>query len=136
MSDTFDVWFIVGLPGSGKTHLAYDSAKAQGGIVVDDIKDVRELPSTLDQRWIITDPNFCKPGTLERAKKMVMDHVATIDKQVGVMIFVQYFENNPEQCRKNVRHRNDGREVEGTIRKYEKIYNPPYWARKVWECPE
>ena len=131
-----DVHFIIGLPGSGKTHIAYETSKKRGGYVVDDIKDVSELPSKVDAPWIITDPNFCNGSTLERAKKIVFDHAHSLEKDIVVTVFCHYFENNPDQCRKNVRYRNDGREVEGTIRKYEKMYNPPYWARKVWECPE
>jgi len=29
-------------------------------------------------------------------------------------------------------YRNDGRNVEGTIRRFEKTYTPPLHARKIW----
>lgn len=123
---------IVGLPGSGKTHLAWDI----GGYVVDDIKDMSDLPDTIEHdTWTITDPNFCNAKTIEIAKSQLKHHAKGLGYS-NVVFNIHYFENNPDQCRKNVRYRNDGREVEATIRKYEKIYKPPYWAKKVWECPE
>jgi hypothetical protein len=47
-----------------------------------------------------------------------------------------YFENDPVKCRKNVEHRKlhqtDTRNVEGTIKRFEKIYNPPPNSMKIW----
>lgn len=123
----YSIILFVGLPGSGKTYWA----RKMCDVVVDDITDMAQLPPSDKLEWRdlgITDVNFCNPGTIEKAtdilKGMYPSHT----------IGVSYFANDPEQCRENVRLRNDGRQVEETIRKFAKIYKPPLSARKVWKA--
>lgn len=129
----YSIILFVGLPGSGKTFWA----KKICDVVVDDITDFSQLPTseTLGSRDLgITDVNFCDSNILKKAvtilKNMYPKH----------SIGVSYFENDSHKCRKNVEYRNDGRVVEGTIKRFEKIYNPPETARKIWcenneNCP-
>jgi len=121
----YSIILFVGLPGSGKTYLA----KKMCDVVVDDITNISQLPSREELGWKdlgITDVNFCNAETFDIAiktlKSMYPSHA----------IGVTYFENDADKCRKNVLYRNDGRNVEGTIRRFEKIYTPPSHARKIW----
>lgn len=121
----YSIILFVGLPGSGKTFWA----KKICDVVVDDITDLSQLPTseTLGSRDLgITDVNFCDSNILEKA--------ATILKNMYPKhsIGVSYFENNVDKCRANVIHRDDGRNVEGTISRFAKTYNPPENATNVW----
>lgn len=111
---------FVGLPGSGKTYYANKICDT----VVDDIVDLNQLPEQFAILGI-TDVNFCDDDILTKAKEILV-------KKYGCDIEVIYFENNPDKCRKNVEYRNDGRIVEGTICRFEPIYNPPKSAVKIW----
>lgn len=125
----YSIILFVGLPGSGKTYWA----KKMCNLVIDDITDIGQLPppDKLGNRDLgITDVNFCNPGTIDRAVKILKGMYPT--HTIGV----SYFENNPDKCRNNVKKRNDGRNVEETIRRFSKLYKPPSNARKIWEDPQ
>jgi predicted kinase len=114
------ILLFVGLPGSGKTYYANEICD----VVVDDIVDLSQLPHQFDILGI-TDVNFCDELILNKAKTVLRNRY---DCEIEVI----YFENNPAKCRKNVEYRNDGRAVEGTILRFEKTYNPPANALKIW----
>jgi len=120
-----DIVLWVGLPGSGKTYHANKCCD----IVIDDITDLEQLPSPeklgLNDLGI-TDVNFCDAKTLEKSIKIL----ESIYPDYGISVV--YFENDAGKCRKNVLYRNDDRNVEGTISRFEKIYKPPSSARKIW----
>ena len=123
MSDDIILW--VGLPGSGKTY----HATKHCDIIVDDITDLNQLPEDdeLGQSKLgITDVNFCDSNILNKAISILKT------KYPRRTIIVRYFENDANKCRANVDYRDDGRNVEGTIRRFENIYNPPDYAIKIW----
>lgn len=113
------VILFVGLPGSGKTYYA----NIMCDVVVDDIVDTDQLPEEFDILGI-TDVNFCDANILQNAINILSEKYKTD-------INVVYFENNPDKCRKNVKYRDDGRNVEGTICRFENIYYPPENAIKI-----
>ena len=123
------VILIAGLPGSGKTYLAnYFASKTEGTVVVDDITDLNQLPESANQ-LVITDVNFCDPKVREKAEKKLRA------KYLWCSIEWYFFENAASKCRKNVLHRNDGRNVESTISRFEKTYEVPiaYVPLQVWQ---
>lgn len=118
------IHLIIGLPGSGKTY--YANKHFKNIQIVDDITDLRQLPTA--KEFVVTDVNFCDRLTLENARNV-------LTKLYGEVIFNHiYFENNPDKARKNVERRNDGRYVEGTIRRFAPIYNPPEDALEIWDA--
>lgn len=115
--------FVIGLPGSGKTTFI-NSIKLPTDMVFDDLKnDELELVKSLVghfSRIIISDVHLIFQKNLDVAIELFPNHE---------LIF---FENDPEQCLKNVEHRNDGRKVEEFIKNFSKFYNPPKTAKKVF----
>lgn len=120
------ITFIVGMPGSGKTHLATTIAD-NNCILVDDITGLEQLPEQLFTSLIVIDVNFCDKDILAKA-------ISTLSKKYNTnSIKIIYFENDGAKCRQNVKYRNDGRLVEGTIRRFEKTYCPPSDALTIWQ---
>lgn len=122
-----NIVLIIGLPGSGKTHLADEYCLSGRVIVIDDITSVDQLPD-YDENLIlvITDVNFCDATILAKAEQKLCKKYSDIE------ISHVYFENNEIAARKNVEYRNDGRNVEGTIRRFAAIYQPPTDACVIW----
>lgn len=123
------VYLYIGLPGSGKTHHANRTCD----VVVDDIVDIANLPTEeeLGGRTLgITDVNFCDDKILHTATERLRE-VYPLRFQV-----LCYFENDPDACRSNVEYRDDGRLVEGTIRRFAETYKPPTYANPVWKNPD
>lgn len=121
--DMYKIILFIGLPGSGKTY----HSKKLCDLVIDDIADLSQLPETIGNADLgISDVNFCDDVILRSAVKILRE------KYPKHFIERIYFENDAEKARKNVILRNDGRNVEGTIRRFEKIYNPPDYAWPIY----
>lgn len=128
------VLMVVGLPGSGKTHYVLNLLKTshQGYLMFDDINDTHQFIDGLskNKNCIVVDPHFCADKPRELAHRIAKFYLAEVE-----WIF---FENDPEQCLKNVLVRNDGRLVQGFIKQYSKKYTIPKDAKiiKVFKLGE
>lgn len=117
------VRLYIGLPGSGKTY----RAQKECDLVIDDITDLSEMPSEITVNSLgITDVNFCDALILQKAISKIKEMYENIH------VSLVYFENDSTKCRTNIEYRNDGRNVEGTIRRFEEIYCPPETALDIW----
>lgn len=119
------VILIIGLPCSGKTHLANMLlGKHWKWVLIDDpkyFKKVEDVIWTATDTVIITDPNFCiRENRLAAIRKLKEIRDVDID-------FI-YFENNPKKCIKNLKYRQlngDERDVLNSIFLYSKKYTIP-----------
>lgn len=61
MKDSNTIILIVGLPGSGKSHLANRINDDNNGkfTIIDDPKDFKEIEDIINTDLIITDPQLC-----------------------------------------------------------------------------
>lgn len=111
-----EIILIIGLPGSGKSHLA----PSFNGVVVDDPKSFDEMPDQAE-RLVICDCNLIFPNVREKAIAMLME------RYPGCQIAIHSFTNNPSQCLENVRKRmeaGDTRNVISFISSFSKDYQP------------
>lgn len=123
--DDKKIILIVGLPGSGKTHLGEQLIQQYpSSIFIDDISVMVDSLTVLNDAIqsydtiIISDTQCCIPEMLKQAKEYLEKTYPDISKMV------LFFENNPKQCIQNVQLRNDGREVFQSIKNLAIIYKP------------
>jgi hypothetical protein len=122
--------FIIGLPGSGKTHYAR-TLVGNDVMIMDDFSknDIQFLPSeNTVNTLVIIDPNLCNSAVLSDAINFFRARYSTADFEYI------YFENAPEKALRNIQKRNDNRPVAGFIQMNTKIYNPPAGALSIWQA--
>ena len=122
---------IVGPPGCGKTFYANQQIIKTGGVLVDDLTSLIQLESAISQNpdcvyiidlSLIFGDNRDALGEYLRSK-----HVVDVEWV--------YFENNIDKCYNNVEYRNDGRNVDATLRLAKQYYKVPTGqiAKKIWQ---
>jgi GTPase SAR1 family protein len=117
--NNYTVTCIVGLPGSGKTWLAYQLAQGQSNIeVIDDMRFEEQLPEILDHHIIITDPFFCDIEVRHGAEMAIRE-------RYGVEIKWIFYEISVEKCLRNISHRNEPRDVMTVFWDMAEVYGIP-----------
>lgn len=96
---------VIGLPGSGKTHLCQQLHDDHDYAIFDDFITYffnNELVQHLQKghKTCINDPRLCNPITFDKYIN-IFKQIIDLDQ-----IHIVLFENNPESCIKNVIHRN------------------------------
>ncbi len=110
--------FIVGLPGSGKTHLALHEYVPQGFVLVDDPGRYSEIEAAiaLGKDLVLTHPLFTMASNRRLAEREFAEHNFEIEWV--------FFENNPDRAETNLKHRNDDRGPINT-RAFSRLYEIP-----------
>lgn len=111
---------IRGLPGSGKSHLAkeFPRHKIYDDVLTTDTQNQRYEDIQKEIPVCLIDPRFCDDEILKR--HFIKD------------TFVISFENDINQCLKNLQHR-DNREVKTFLEKIHKIYKPQGFMFPVYK---
>ena len=91
------IYLIIGLPGSGKSTLLKKIKRAH---IVDDIKEINQLPKKDTKRIAITDPYFCREKVLNQAIKKLKIFYPNHE------IKIIEFENSMEKAKYNAKKRN------------------------------
>lgn len=97
---------IIGLPGSGKTHLAQNYI-SKGFELIDDPRDKNRINYCIKNKIdiVITDPHLCSVSN----RKKAIDYL----ELAGYNVKCLFFENNIEKCKNNLKFRNDGKVIDG-----------------------
>lgn len=125
--------FIVGLPGSGKTHLGRQMSDQLNGIFLDDICQTcgkgRLKEAFSHQTVIVADPSLCRPINRIFAEAMVKEH------HPGCEVEWLYFTNDPDQCWLNIQGRDERLISKRSIYDRSKVYKIPENAKivSVWK---
>jgi hypothetical protein len=102
-----EIIVIVGLPGSGKTHLASSMVDENTTLIDDLSRDPFRMEKYMrapTQRLIITDPVVARP---EHIRKRLGHWLGELKHSVEIIAF----ENEPEKCYRNILRREDGRVI-------------------------
>ena len=123
------VLFLIGYPGSGKTYLANrikDEDHQYDWIIVDDPRDKSILVPLIEnfEDIIVTDPHLCNA----KIRKEAIKFFTANDYQVEFW----YFENNPEKCMVNLKHRNDDRNIK-TLKAFNYTIPKGTIPEKIWQ---
>lgn len=115
---------IVGLPGSGKTHLAKAKYVSDGYILIDDPNVLPTKDGILFKNVVVADPHLCREDVRNNCIRFFED--------VGYTVECIFFENSPEKCRKLIELRNDGRII-GDFRAYNYTIPEGVEVLKIYE---
>jgi hypothetical protein len=116
---------VIGLPGSGKSHYLDKFKNNPDYLIIDDPKNISEIPLDISKNILIADCHLCRTTVRDSFKNIITKLLPNHS------IEIVFFENNPTQCLKNVEYRNDGRKVEATIIQYSKKYEIPEGSKVI-----
>lgn len=116
---------IIGLPGSGKTHLAKEMQKHLPSFeIIDDPSELFDFRTQLTNgNFIICDPHLCKQTSREILVKWC--------NLKGIELECIFFENDKDKCINNLRYRNDGRCISLTSFRY--TIPKHIKTREIWQ---
>lgn len=113
---------IVGLPGSGKTHLARNKYVPMGYTLIDDPKKQPDFKESA--KYVICDPWLCCPKIRE----------IFYSKFSHFRIEAIFFENDVDKCLRNIQFRNDGREIK-TLKHFRYEIPKNQKTLSIWQPP-
>ena len=120
---------VIGLPGSGKTTMCQKLQTLNGYIIFDDFINNfydGELLDTIQSgnKVCINDPRLCQHIIFEK-------YISIFKKYVNHdNIYLILFENNPNQCIKNVLQRNNNKVgIINTIKNNSKMYSTDNYTK-------
>lgn len=112
------ITLIIGLPGSGKS--TYARNKFPGSIIIDDPKNINELPDTTED-FVIIDPWLCDVSVRDKCVEYLI-------QKYNCDIVQIFFDDNITQCQCNIivrGDRGDKRDVGVTFNILSKRYTIP-----------
>jgi len=119
------IYFIIGIPGSGKSYWLNQQNKEKS-IIFDDISQMEnpliQLENAIKSEYnhiYIADVNFLEIKTLKNAEKIVEKFSGNKKTKFTYIIF----KSDLEISKHNVKLRNDGRNVEQTIKRFYQSYD-------------
>lgn len=119
------IYFIIGIPGSGKSHWLNQQEKTKS-IIFDDISQMENPLLKLEnaikseyEKIYIADVNFLEIKTLKSAEAMIEKFSGNKKNTYKYIIF----KSDLEISKHNVKLRNDGRNVEQTIKRFCNSYD-------------
>lgn len=114
---------VVGLPSSGKTFFSKRISKNLNIPLLDDPHDLKDVIKFINQKpcGIMCSPLFCDKNYRKKLKQSL--------KGFGVKIRWLFFENNPEQCLKNDKHRKS--KAQDDINYFSSIYHIPSHIKTI-----
>ena len=119
------LYIIIGLPGSGKTHLLHsfgDHSKNHINIFDDCLSNIwngKLFDAIKRNDVVVADPRFCDINIYTR----FVNDISSFVDQSNIQIIL--FENNPKQCKMNIS--NPKRHID--IDNYSKIYDLNNYSR-------
>ena len=137
------LYIVVGLPGSGKSHLLRELSKLCSGVCAEDYmaSSINDSPQFTDSRYygdlikdlqegkdrVIADIEFCDTWRRIEVEQVVRQDVPE------VTIEWRFFENDPEKCIANVerRGRKNMEKEKFKIRHLSRKYHIPACAERI-----
>jgi predicted kinase len=118
------VVLIIGLPGSGKTHLAQTAYVSAGYVLIDDPTDLGAVLDTIysNPKVVVTDPHL--------TRRDVRDNALDILRQMGCDVDIVYFENDPKAAKANLQRRG-GERASTNVDMFSRMYDIPEGATTV-----
>lgn len=120
-----NIYLLIGIPGSGKSHWLKDK-ESKITCILDDISQLKNpldlLKTAINDNHVkniyISDVNFLEISTLKKAELMIEEYC--LNKQYNINYIV--FKSNKIISEHNVKLRNDGRNVNATIKRFYQNY--------------
>lgn len=119
------IYLLIGIPGAGKSYWLQDKFLKEN-CILDDISQLKDplalLQDALNNSNIkniyIADVNFLDLLVLKKAENLIIQYIGNQHYSMSYIVF----KSNKEISEHNVKLRDDGRNVTGTIKRFHKNY--------------